>query len=305
MDGEPRRPGEKFGPDNLSHFLAPGDFDAPLEPQWNYIGTIDNDATITQLHFLAKTIAAGGESAAYRAAFARGIEYLLAAQYPNGGWPQVWPLEGGYHDAVTFNDDAMTQVVDLMHDVAAGGGDFAFVPVELRARAQAAFERGIRCILAAQIKVGGVLTVWPQQADALTLEPVSGRNFEPPAPCSAESSELALLLMNDLPKPDAEVQRAVRAAVAWFGKTALHGRNWKRTAEGRRLVPDPAAGPIWARYYQSGVDAPVFGDRDKSLHDNVNELTPERRNGYAWYNSDPKRALDRFAVWSKEHPEHP
>jgi len=35
--------------------------------------------------------------------------YLLAAQFPNGGWPQVWPLEGGYHDAITYNDNAVIE----------------------------------------------------------------------------------------------------------------------------------------------------------------------------------------------------
>src|SRR5580692_603904 len=45
MSKEPRRPGESFTTNNLSRFLTPGDFDAPLEPEWNYVGTIDNDAT--------------------------------------------------------------------------------------------------------------------------------------------------------------------------------------------------------------------------------------------------------------------
>jgi hypothetical protein len=49
MSKEARRPGERYGPNNLSRFLEPGDFDEPKEPDWNYIGTIDNDATITQI----------------------------------------------------------------------------------------------------------------------------------------------------------------------------------------------------------------------------------------------------------------
>jgi PelA/Pel-15E family pectate lyase len=301
MSREPRQPGMKYGPNNLSHFLAPDDFDAPKEPEWNYIGTIDNDATNTQLSFLAKVIGAGGDSAAYRASFLRGIEYLLAAQYPNGGWPQVWPLEGGYHDAITFNDDAMTQAVDLLYHVAQGSGEFAFVPQELRKRAQVSFERGIHCILAAQIAANGVLTVWPQQADTLTLKPVSGRNFEPPTPCGSESATILLLLMNDLPLPSAAEQKAIRAAAAWFQKTAIYGQSWERTLDGRQLVPAPGAGPIWARYYQSGSNLPVFADRDKSIHDNVNELSKERRNGYGWYSADPQQALDRYVTWSKEH----
>ena len=98
MSRKPRRPGVAFTPNNLSRFLAPGDFDTPREPEWNYVGTIDNDATTTQMNFLARVIAAMGanDDKAYRTAFLRGMEYLFAAQFPNGGWPQVWPLEGGY-----------------------------------------------------------------------------------------------------------------------------------------------------------------------------------------------------------------
>jgi PelA/Pel-15E family pectate lyase len=305
MSKEPRRPGEAFTPDNLSRFLTPGDFDTPLEPEWNYVGTIDNDATTTQMNFLARVIAAVGarDSAAYRAAFLRGMEYLFDAQFPNGGWPQVWPLEGGYHDAITYNDNAMTQVVELMRAVAAGKDEFSFVPKDVRARAAASFERGIRCILATQIVSNGKPTVWPQQADALTLKPVSGRNYEPPAQCASESASLLLLLMNDLPHPTAAEQRSIRAAAAWFKKTAIYGQRWERAPQGPQLVPAPGAGPIWARYYQIGTDIPIFADRDKSIHDNINELSRERRYGYSWYSSDSQRALDRFDKWSVEHPE--
>jgi PelA/Pel-15E family pectate lyase len=50
------------------------------------------------------------------------------------------------------------------------------------------------------------------------------------------------------------------------------------------------------------TDRPLFGDRDKSIHDDVNEISPERRNGYSWFNNTPQRALERYATWAKEHP---
>jgi PelA/Pel-15E family pectate lyase len=305
MSKEPRRPGEKFAPDNLSKFLSPGDFDASLDPDWNYVGTIDNDATTTELNFLAKVISAPtvGQGTAYRAAFTRGIRYLFAAQFPNGGWPQVWPLEGGYHDAITYNDGAMIEVMELMRRVADGQNEFSFVPSKLRARAAASFTRGMQCTLATQIVANGRLTVWPQQDDALTLQPASGRNFEPPAQCAGESADLLLFMMNDLPHPTIAEQRSIRAAIAWFHKTAIYGQSWERTEEGRQLVSVPGAGPIWARYYQVGTDTPLFADRDKSLHDNVAELSKERRNGYSWFSSDSQRALDRFEKWNAEYPE--
>lgn len=301
---QPRQPGEKYGPNNLSRFPTPDDYDTPRDPDWNYIGTIDNDATTTQLNFLARVIAATGpaRAAAWRAAFLRGTRYLLAAQYPNGGWPQVWPLEGGYHDAVTYNDDAMVLVMELMRNVAEAQGDFAFTPRPLRTRARASFARGLHCILATQIVSGGTLTVWPQQDDPLTLQPVSARNYELPAATPSESTGILQLLMS-IPAPTPAEQRSIRAGIAWLRETAIRGQSWQRTAEGRKLIPSPDAGPLWARYYQIGTNRPIFGDRDKSIHDDVNELSAERRNGYNWYSAEPVRALDRFAAWSKQHPE--
>jgi PelA/Pel-15E family pectate lyase len=305
MAHTPRKPGERYAPNNVSRLLSADDYDTPADPEWNYIGTIDNDATHTQLNFLAKVITAanGADIVAWRAAFEKGIEYLLNAQYPNGGWPQVYPLEGGYHDAITYNDDAMTEVMNLMHNIATGEGDFAFTTSQMRKQAAAAFALGMKCTLASQIKVEGKLTGWAQQEDPLTLVPVSARNYEMPAISAGESSGVMMMLMEDLPHPTAQEQQAIRAVAAWFQQTQIHDFAYTRTPHGRGLVAQPGAGPIWARYYQIGTNKPIFGDRDKSIHDTVDELSLERRNGYGWYGTEPSHALELYAAWLKQHPE--
>ena len=68
------------------------------------------------------------------------------------------------------------------------------------------------------------------------------------------------------------------------------------------MVPTPGAGPLWARDYEIGSDRPIFGDRDKTIHDKVNEISKERRNGYGWYNERPHRALEQYVRWSEAHP---
>ena len=75
---------------------------------WSNWGTFDNGATQKELAFLARVQAQypGPEGDAYRAAFLKGVTYILVSQYPNGAWPQIYPLMGGYHDALTYNDDA-------------------------------------------------------------------------------------------------------------------------------------------------------------------------------------------------------
>src|SRR6202035_5455054 len=149
------------------------------DPHWNYVGTLDNDATNTELHFLALVSAAtpGADGDAYRTSFLRGIKYLLAAQFPNGGGPQVWPLEGGYHDAITFNDNAVTESAETLTAVAEGAGNYSFVPADLRRQARSAADHALECILDTQVVVKGKRTVWAQQHDAVTLAPVSGRNY--------------------------------------------------------------------------------------------------------------------------------
>jgi PelA/Pel-15E family pectate lyase len=49
------------------------------------------------------------------------------------------------------------------------------------------------------------------------------------------------------------------------------------------------------------TELPTFGDRDKTIHNDVNELSLERRNGYQWFGTGPQKALDAYAVWSKDN----
>jgi PelA/Pel-15E family pectate lyase len=301
MSGAPRLPGQSYTPDNLSKHLEVGDFDEPKDSHWNYVGTLDNSATNTELRFLAEVSGQtpGAAGKVYRASFLRGIRYLLGAQFPNGGWPQVWPLEGGYHDAVTYNDDAVTETVETLTMVAAGEGDTSFVSAELRRRAAASVARALKCILLTQVVAHGQRTVWAQQYDALTLRPVAGRNYEPAALSSAESTNILLYLMQ-LPHPSPAVVAAVQAGVKWLKDASVKNHAWEGgpdSPDGWHLEPKAGADPIWARFYSIDKGTPIFGDRDKTIHDEVNELSLERRDGYSWYGRAPQKALDIYAGW--------
>lgn len=307
-----RAPGERFAPGNaapasvaaLNAKSGTEDNDKPADASWHYVGTFDNDATITPLRFLARVASALDEKtgAAYRASVARGLDYVFAAQFPNGGFPQVYPLEGGYHDAITFNDNALVNILSFLREVADAKDGFAFLPADVRARASASIERGIACIVACQIVANGRRTVWCQQHDALTLAPASARNYEMPSQSGSESDDVMLYLMA-VPKPSPEVVAAVHAAAAWFEKVTIRGFAYRNVpGAGRSLVADDKAGPLWARYYEIGSDRPLFGDRDKSIHDKLEEISAERRNGYQWFNGGATRALEVYAQWSKDHP---
>ncbi|HEY4356404.1 MAG TPA: pectate lyase [Acidobacteriaceae bacterium] len=328
----PRLKGQSYATANLAPVDSPsGDFDKPQDEKWHYIGTLDNDATNTELHFLAELSAAlpEHEGDSYRSGFLRGIEYLLHAQYPNGGWPQVWPLEGGYHDAITFNDDAVTESAQTLSLVAEGKRtraehkdgarateaetpeeDYTFVPAALRARAKASVAKALDCILKAQVRIPAAdgkateLTVWPQQADMLTLQPVAARNYEPAALSSGESASVMEYLMS-LDRPSPAVVRSLHAAADWMQAHKIMGYTWsggRGTPGGRKLTAVEGAGPLWARYYSLTTGKPIFGDRDKTIHDDVKEISLERRNGYAWYSDGPAHVLADYAAWWTTHP---
>ena len=315
MASGPRALGDLYDTDNLNRFADPADFDKPVDPNWHYIATLDNDSTWMQINFLARVTTAllaahrDREAAPLRASVERGVKYLLNSQYPNGGWPQVWPLEGGYHDAITINDDAMLHAIEILQDVAGGAADFRFLPAAMVQRARSAANRGIDCLLKLQIVEKGAKTAWAQQYDPLTLEPTSARNYEMASLSSGESCAIAEFLMQ-LPKPTPAEITAVHAATAWLTKVAIYGYRYgsgdfradRNSPEGRKLVVAAGAGPIWSRYYEIGTDKPIFGDRDKTIHDDVNDLSRERRNGYAWYNTEGAAVLARYKSWTQTYP---
>lgn len=275
------------------------------DSHWAFVGTIDNGATTTELRFLARiqSVLPGERGAPYRASFLKGVRYLLNAQFPNGGWPQIYPLQGGYHDALTFNDDAVVAVVELLMETGSRKSDFAFVPAPLAEQSRKAVDKGIAVILASQIVIAGKRAGWGQQHDPLTLAPVGARNFEPASLSSNESASLLRLLMR-LPKPTPRIIAAVHDGIAWLQESALRDVEWARPAgsEGRRLIVKPGAGPLWSRFYDLDTMRPIFGDRDKSIHDDVNELSVERRNGYSWYGTSPASAIKVYAKWATANP---
>lgn len=300
----PRLKGQRYA-NNAEHMALDDSFDSPVDRFWTFVGTLDNGATTTEMRFLAKVQQqlSGKDGDVYRASILKGVRYLLAAQYPNGGWPQNYPIEGGFHDAVTFNDNAVAEAAMILEDVAEAKPEFAFAPPAVRREAGAASARAIRPILDAQVVVDGKKAIWPQQVDPLTLKPSSARDYEMRSLASGESTDILLFLMRQ-PRPTPEVKAAVHAGVAWLKAHAIYGKAFTKVSdeEGRKLIDAPGAGPIWSRNYDLRTGQPIFGDWGKTIHDDVNEISKGRRNGYSWYLAGPQKALDAYVQWAAANP---
>jgi PelA/Pel-15E family pectate lyase len=269
--------------------------------------TIDNSATYTQLRYLAKVYRATNRDQ-FKNSFLKGFDYLIRSQYSNGGWPQFYPLRKGYYSRITFNDDAMIGVMKLLQDVFRGSVDFRFLDEERKAMAGNAVEKGIGCILKCQIHVNGILTAWCAQHDEQDFTPAKARTYELPSLSGEETIGIVEFLMG-IEHPGADIIASVQAAAEWLSKVKIHGIRVVETpdstgSEGRdRIVKkDPAAPPMWARFYELETNRPFFCSRDGIKRFDLSEISYERRNHYSWLGYWPERLLEsEYPAWVKKH----
>lgn len=270
--------------------------------------TFDNHTTHTQVDYLARAFALLGDPA-HRAACERGLDFMLGAQYPNGGFPQRWPNTKGIAGHITFNDGVMVGILSVLHAAAEQEPHFAWLDDGRRQRARQARERGVECMKRAQVRVGRVLTGWGQQHDANTLQSTGARTFELPCISPADTTEVVRFLMR-IEKPSPEIVAAVDAAVAWLQAVKLTGIRVERVAapavEFFRhkadfdvvVTRDAKAPPLWARMVEVGTNRPIFASRDGVKVYSLAEVDRERRTGSGWYGNWPLRLIENeYPKW--------
>lgn len=261
----------------------------------------DNSATTTEMKFLARMYNKN-KNQTYKDSFNRGLKFILDAQYKNGGWPMFWPLRKGYYTHITFNDNAIVNILTLLGEMKDGNPLFkAITSPENFKRVEKAYNKGIEVILKTQIIVNGKPTVWCAQHDEETLMPAKARSYELPSFSGGESCGIIKFLM-EIPDPSPEIIKSVTCAVEWLDVHRIKNIRWDvfTNTDGkrdRRIVQDPQAGDLWARFYDLETEEPFVCDRDGIKKETLEEIGYERRNGYSWYTDAPKEVIDMYPAW--------
>lgn len=139
--------------------------------------TFDNGSTIMEMIFLSNVYKHFKEEK-YKTAFIKGLDYIFESQYENGGWPQFYPFRQGkgvtYASHITYNDDAMVNILKLLRDIVYDKENFSDLQLkdEYKQKALQAMEKGVDCILKTQIVVKGKPTVWCAQHNPLHYAPL-------------------------------------------------------------------------------------------------------------------------------------
>lgn len=272
--------------------------------------TFDDGATHSQVEYLAKAYAAT-KIERFKDGCLRGLDFILEAQYPNGGFPQFFPDTSGYRKHITFNDGAMLGVMKVLQNIIQHKPWYSFVDSIRHTKTTQAFNKGIECILKCQIIQNSKLTGWRQQHDNVNFRPQSARTYEPASLGGEESAEIIRFLMS-LENPSREIINAIQAAVKWIKESQILGirvetieaptmvYKYSTSKIDKVVVEDPQAPPIWARLYELGTNKPLFCNQDGIPVYSLAEVERERRSGYAWYTYEPDRVFKEYLHWQKK-----
>jgi hypothetical protein len=236
----------RYGYEEYRHYYGNATFDDQVTP----------DAARFLLRYYNVTL-----KPAYRESLFKALDFVIEAQYPNGLWPQRYPLRYDYaHDGFpdytsyyTLNDGATEAAVELLLDAWETLGD-------------------PRYFAAARLAVEGLIAIqgpedqggWAEQYGP-DLRPVAARTHEPAGYVVRESLGVIDLLSRFwLLTGDPRYLAPIPRAIAWFERIN------QESAEER--FPRP-------RYWEPGTNRPVYVVR-------IDKRTPEGYGQYTW-TTDP------------------
>ena len=268
----------------------------------NDLATIDNNATSKEINGLIKAYSTT-KNPAYLKSAEKGIQYLLSMQYQNGGFPQYFPNSAIYRKQVTYNDNAMINVLTVLYNISEGKEGFDAVNSQLKDKSKAALQKGIACILKTQVLQNGKLSIWADQYNEVTLKPEKARAFEPMSLASGESVNIVKFLMMQPVTP--EIEKSIKSAIQWFKDSKIDGYTYNVSRESGnavRVLSKKEGSAVWARFYDIPTNKPIFGDRDGSVKFNYEDVSEERRMGYSWYNEAGTKLIENdFQKWLKKN----
>jgi PelA/Pel-15E family pectate lyase len=228
--------------------------------------TYDDQVTADAGRFLLRFYRLTQE-AAYREPVLKSLEFALASQFPNGAWPQRFPLRDGYaHDGLpdytgfyTLNDGAMLGIVEWLLDASETFADERYL---------AAATRGAESLLAMQGPEGQA--GWGEQHGP-DLRPIAARTHEPAGYVIRESvMSMRLLQEFYLLTGDQRFLAPVSRCLDWFERVN------REIADRRYPVP---------RYWEPGSNLPLYVVR-------TDELTPDGYGKYLWTTDPAKTRCD-------------
>lgn len=264
-----------------------------MEEQRFYRGnaTFDDSNSASATRFLLRFYLTSKEEK-YRAPLLKALDFIRLAQYPNGAFPQRFPLRYDFvHDGFpdytpyyTLNDGAANGNVEVLLDAYHYLGD---------KRDLESARRAVDFMIAVQGPEDQA--AWAEQYHPDTMQPTKARTHEPAGFVIRESEQvLELLLTFYKMTGDRRYLRPIPMCLNWFDRVNRESKENSRPA---------------ARYYELGTNLPVYVVR-------TDKTTPDGYGVYLWSNTRAqgnltagvqvtdvgpfRREYERISILSKE-----
>lgn len=184
-----------------------------MEEFQHYYGnsTFDDAGTSEAMQFLLRLYVEKNDRR-WRAPLDRSIGFVLRSQYPNGGWPQRYPLHReDYTSYITFNDDVAGENIKFLLMVKQTLGD---------RRVDDAIRRAMDCFVITQQPAPQA--GWGLQHTVNDLRPAAARTYEPRAFAThTTAGNLEQLLTFYELTGDRKYLRRIPEALAWLDSVRL------------------------------------------------------------------------------------
>jgi len=207
---------EEWYKDTASQFLH------GMEEYRHYYGNCTFDDNVTQgatrflLHLYLETL-----DPAYHSSLRKALDFILMAQYPNGGWPQRYPLSyeyaheefDDYTSNYTLNDNAMNNTIRTLLEAYVALGNEEYLESARRGGDFFMISQGPK-----------ELPGWAEQFD-MNIQPDWGRTHEPPAIGTRQTAHTLDMLMElYLFTGDRRYLRPVPATLDWMESVKIEER---------------------------------------------------------------------------------
>ncbi len=186
----------------------------------------------------------------YKQPLQKALNFIITAQYPNGAFPQRFPLHYDYiHDDFpdytsyyTLNDGAAVTAIQVLVDAYENLGDKKYLD---------AAKRAVDFLIAVQGPEDQ--GCWAEQYHPDTMQPIKARTHEPAGFVVRESEQvIETLEMFFKMTGDRRYLRPIPLCVHWFDRLNKESIEFKRPP---------------ARYYELGTNLPVYVIRTTETYD--------------------------------------
>jgi hypothetical protein len=247
-----------------------------MEEYRHYYGnaTFDDANTASATRFLLRCYSTTRDRR-YRQPLLKALNFIMLAQYPNGAWPQRYPLRydfthDGFPDYTSFytlNDGSAKSNIEVLIEAYERLGDKRYLE---------SAKRGVGFMMLIQGPEGQA--AWAEQYDPKTMLPVKARTHEPAGFVIRESIQVIELLEKFYQLTgDRSYLKPIPGCLAWFDRVNREALEFKRPP---------------ARYYQPGSNLPIYNLRTDKTNDAGYGL-------YRWSTTDAQGdgfGLYRFSV---------